>query len=124
MGIKERLPSLELVQDPVMSARCNLPKDPRESLRYQLQELIEHFSGNPCTSDLKSVIRAHLLSIYQSYVTDGIFPFELWDLDHRVEVSFSGSTMNVLIPYWISHWVDTGEFMTVEEVKQYLGDER
>ena len=79
--------------------------------------------GQFLTPEVKLDIESRLKALYKTYLAQGIFPQELWDLDHKVHMSWLNSELNLSFPIWIFRWLEDGEIMTVEDVKTYMRGE-
>lgn len=97
-----------------------LPEDPRERFRYQLAKLMRPHMGQCITPDLLNTVYSQVRSLCLAYRALNIFPQELWDLDQEVCTYWNKFGVYLNIPIWIFRWLETGEIMTVEDVKTYL----
>ena len=97
----------------------NLPNDPRERFQYELEKRLEPFLGMANDNHLKTHVETIINDLILSYYTEGIFPKELFDYNHFAFVSAQiQSDLDIALPVWVIWWKYTGEFLTIEEIKE------
>ena len=96
------------------------PSNSWERFHYKLDEIYKRFIGEVITDSLRCAIKESINSLCLSYLSEGIFPMRLWDLDHETDITFSYTNSVIIVPDWLGIWLETGIFMTDYEVREGL----